>query len=171
MRDYAREMRELIDKLAVENYAPPMVAAQIVTHLRAMDPDLLQGWLDAQAVSYVRDAINRRDAAVRMRNRFHGRRQQFAEAAARHEAGDSDALTSFMSETYPTKAGGRKILAIMEKDDLIFVASNYARRERESALQRMFLEAVAARLDEGQTVADLYTEDQLAAMWSSLINS
>lgn len=65
-RDFAAEMRAVIDT-ATEGtpYVARVVAGEIVEKLRANDPDLLAGWLDAHAESLLWQAINDRDRSAR----------------------------------------------------------------------------------------------------------
>lgn len=64
-RDYVTEMRAVIDAEATGTYVPGTVAAHIVAKLRETDKDLLTGWLDAQAETFIRQAINNRDNSQR----------------------------------------------------------------------------------------------------------
>jgi hypothetical protein len=63
-RDYAAEMRAVIDAEATGTYVPGVIAAAIVEKLREVDADLLVGWLDFQAETFVRQAINNRDNSL-----------------------------------------------------------------------------------------------------------
>lgn len=168
-RDYAGEMRDLIDRVANGEYATPLVAAQLVTRLRSEDPELLQGWLDEQAVQFLRHAINQRDAAIRTHNRRSRARSVFSGAVAAFQAGNRFALQGFQEEHYPVANGSKKPFGRMTHDDLLYAAEAYGRRKAQNALQEAFLLAVADRLADGQVVEDVFDEDQLRHMWHSLI--
>lgn len=167
-RDYAREMRELIDKTATGEYAPPLLAAQLVNRLRAEDPELLQGWLDEQAVQFLRHAINQRDAAVRTHNRRFQARSVFSGAVSAFRAGNQYALQGFREEHYPVASGTKKPFGQMTHQDLLYAAESYRQRKDQNALQEAFLRAVAERVGTDQVVQDVFDEDQLKTMWHSL---
>lgn len=166
-RNYAAEMRALIDaETSGGPYVSATVAEHIVDKLRATDPDLLDGWLNAQAVQFLRHAINLRDCSVRSHARQTAGRSVFRDAAEAAEAGDPEALTSFLGTVYVVEDGSRVRLAEMRKPELLFVADDYERRETENALQKLFLRALARKVGRGR-VADHFTEEQVAAMWQS----
>lgn len=167
-RDFAAEMRTIIDaETAHGPYSSPVVAAHIVAKLRATDPDLLAGWLDAQAVNFIRHAINLRDCATRTHARLTAGRSVFRSASDAHESGDSDALGGWLQVVHVVEGGTRKRLADMYAGDLDFAASEYAQRAAENALAESFLRALARKVGSG-TVKDHYSNEQLAAMWQSL---
>src|SRR4029079_14830431 len=168
-RDYAGEMRELIDKVATGEDAPPLLAAQLVTRLRAEDPELLQGWLDEQAVQFLRHAINLRDAAIRTHNRRSQARSVFSGAVAAFHAGNRFALQGFQEEHYSVANGVKKPFGQMTHNDLLYAAEAYGRRKDQNALQEAFLLAVAQRVGQNQVVQDVFDEAQLRSMGHSLI--
>lgn len=167
-RDFAGEMRAVIDAATAHGpYAPPIAATEIVEKLRANDPELLDGWLYAQAERFVWQAINDRD---RSRRSVLGRRAKsraFRAAAEAHDAGDSSGLRPFLDAPYTVGDGTRKPLADLMRDDLLFVAADYGRREADNALKKAFMAALAKKVGTG-SVADKFTEAQVSAMFSSL---
>ena len=168
-RDYAAEMRAVIDAEAQGTYAPPVVAAQIVEKLRATDRDLLAGWLDSQAVNFVRDAINLRDCSTRTHNRAVASRSVFAKAAAAAEAGDDGELrTRFLDEPYPVGDGLKIPLRDMKAADLSMAADNCASRAKDHLLREAFLRAVARKVGR-RSVGEVFDEDRLAKMWRSIV--
>lgn len=168
VRDYAADMRALIDSMATGEYAPPLLAAQIVNKLRSEDPGLLQGWLDEQAVQFLRHAINCRDAAVRTHNRRAQTRSVFSGAVAQYQAGNRHALQGFQEEHYQVASGVKKPFGQMTHEDLVYAAGAYGRRKEQNALQEAFLLAVAARIRDDQVVGDVFDEAQLRDVWHSL---
>lgn len=168
-RDYVTEMRAVIDAATQDaQYRAGDVARDIVEKLQVNDPDLLHGWLTAQAPSLIRDAIVQRDASHRSYVRHHGSRSVFAAAAAAHAAGDPDALVGWLGVRHVVSPDGtRKRLADMTADDLRFSADTYRQRVRENALAEAFLRHLAQRVGSG-TVADRYTDEQLDQIWTSL---
>lgn len=166
-RDYAAEMRAVIDAEAVGTYVPAVVAAHIAEKLRETDPDLLSGWLDAQAETFIRQAINNRDNSQRTAARHSRPRSVFAADAKAAEAGEPERLVGWLSTRFTVEDGARKPLAEMTKDDLLFASDAYTARAEENRMQAAFLKAVARKVKTG-VVADHYTDEQLTAMWDSL---
>lgn len=167
-RDYVGEMRALIDQeTGTGPYVSRQVAAQIMEKLAATDPDLLDGWLHAQAETILWQAINDRDRSLRAHARATSGRSVFAANAEAHEAGDTAALSRWLATPFAVADGYRKRLGDMDKHDLRFAAEAYEVRAEQNRLTASFLIALARKVRRG-TVADHYTEDQLAAMWNSL---
>jgi hypothetical protein len=167
-RDYTAEMRAIIDELAVGEYIPPVLAANIVSKLRVQDPELLEGWLHSNAVQFVRNAINARDSAIRSHNRTFLGRTKFAAAAKKFEAGDPTELYGFMAEVYSMPNGAKKQLSKLNHGELLYAAGTYAIRERQNGLKRAFLTALAEQVTDSNVVGDVFSEEQLAEMWSSI---
>lgn len=167
-RDFAGEMRAVIDTATARGpYTPPLAASEIVEKLRANDPDLLDGWLHAQAEHFVWQAINDRD---RSRRSVLGRRAKssvFRSAGEAHGAGDSSGLRPFLDAPYTIGDGTRRPLAVLRRDDLLFVAADYGRRESENSLKKAFMAALAKKVGTG-CVDDKFTEAQVSAMFSTL---
>jgi hypothetical protein len=167
-RDYVSDMRAVIDREASGEYISGVVAVEIVGKLRANDPDLLGGWLDAQAVTLVHQAVNDRDRSLRARARTTGPRSVFAEAASRHERGDSSALESMLDAPYVVNAEDlRKPLGAMTSSDLTFVADGYRGRAASAAMEAAFFAALAKKVGSG-TVADHFTDEKLSELRASL---
>lgn len=167
-RDYAADMRAVIDaETAGGPYSSPQVAEHIVNKLRVTDPDLLDGWLNAQAVNFVRHAINLRDCSSRSHARMTSGRSVFAADAKLHEAGDQDAMSGWLDVVHPMDDGTRKRIADMTADDLLYVAADYDSRAKENLLHGAFLKAVAKKVRKGK-VSDFFTDAKLAQLWRSI---
>lgn len=167
-RNYAAEMRAVMDAETGEGpYHLAVVANQIVEKLRATDPDLLDGWLQAQAVTFVHEAIRSRDRSDRGHARATATRSVFRAAAESAEAGDEAPLAKFLSTVYVVEDGSRVRLAEMRKPELIFVADDYRQRASEHLLQEAFMRALAKKVGKDR-VADHFDDAQLTAMWQSI---
>ncbi len=167
-RDYAAEMRALIDAETGHGpYVSRVIAREIVEKLEANDPDLLTGWLNAQAEQLVWSAINLRDRSQRASARTTASRSAFASAAKDHETGDSTALGRFLGCRYVVEDGTRRVLAELTKADLLFVAEGYESSARESAMEAAFFRAIAKKVRTG-CVADHFDEAKLAELRRSL---
>ena len=161
-RDYAAEMRAVIDAEFHDGDAAPVVAARIVDKLRATDADLLNGWLAANAVSFVRDAIAYGERSARAHNRAVARRGVFADAAT---GGD---VTSFLSTRYVVDGDGHRMaLAAMGGPQLRFVAAEYDADAKAARFEAAFMRALAKKVG-GGTVADHFTEQQITDLRRSL---
>jgi hypothetical protein len=166
-RDYAAEMRAVIDAEATGTYVPGIVAAHIVEKLRETDADLLAGWLDAQAETFIRQAINNRDNSQRTAARYSKPRSVFAEATAAAESGEPEQLQGWLGTRFTVEDGSRKPLAEMARDDLLFASDAYTARANENRLTAAFLKAISRKVGKGR-VADHFDDDQLSTMWDSL---
>lgn len=167
-RDYVAEMRALIDAETAEGpYAPTVVAEHIVRKLRATDPDLLDGWLNAQAVQLVRMAINHRDSSTRTHARTAARRSAFADSVRLHEAGQSDAMVGWLHVPFSVEDGTKKRLADLTAADLDYVADTYEKRAAENRMTAAFLRALRKKIGRG-TVKEKFNDGQLNQMWQSI---
>lgn len=168
-RDYAGEVGALIDEATSHGpYVPGIIACQLVEKLRANDPDLLLGWLDAQAADFLRRAIGDRDRSIRAHTRHHAGRRAFAAAAEAHQQGDTTALDSYLTMPFSVADGSHKPLAHLTRDDLMYVRDDYQSRVEANAFYVQLADALLKRVTAGTTVADHYTPEQLAAMFSPI---
>jgi hypothetical protein len=167
-RDFAAEMRAVVDAETGDGpYHSPAVAAHIVEKLRATDPELLDGWLHAGAVQFLRHSINLRDCSTRSHARQTAGRSVFRQAAADYEAGDEGAMAAFLDTRYVVEDGSRVRLAEMRKADLNFAADDYQRRASDQLMQEAFLRALAKKVG-NRKVSDVFDDEKLSAMWTSL---
>lgn len=167
-RDYAAEMRAVIDgELQAPEIAVPLVARDVVEKLRANDPELLAGWLDAQADVILTEHIGSRLRSVRQRTRIQGRRSAFGEHVERFEAGSDPASVSSWLTTHFHGPTGDMHLGRFDHDALVFAKDAYAERAAVNAFESHFFAALAKKVN-GGTVADHFTDEQIAAMRSSL---
>jgi|RhiMethySRZTD1v2_1073278.scaffolds.fasta_scaffold605059_2 hypothetical protein len=167
-RNYAQEMRELIDMTTQGRYTSASAAQEIVNYLREHDPDLLHGWLDAQAVHFVRVAISNRDHSARAYNRTAASRSVFRKAAEDFDNGDEAPLRSnFLDEVYVIEAGVRMPLRQMTSVELSFVADDFGRSAKESLWREAFLRALAKKCGT-RTVEQVFDEETIAKLWISV---
>lgn len=168
-RDYAAEMRALLDEEATKTGDPaPVIAERIVKRLREKDPELLRGWLDANAQGFIREAINHADRSTRGRLRKTGSRSVFAEDAERFEAGDPDAMGRWLDARYKVAGGVRKRLEDMTADDLNYAADEYEQAENENRFEKAFLRALAKKVGRGGTVGGRLSEEQIRSIRDAL---
>lgn len=164
-RDYAEDMRKLIDRYrSAKSYNAGIAAHEIVEQLLGSDRELLFGWLEGHAVSTIRAAITATDAASRSYART-GTASVFAEAALAAENGDNAPLRQgFLQAVYVVdRDNNRKAFKDMVADDVLFVAANYEDRARSAQFEAAFMKAVAKRIGKGR-VADKFNNVQLAEL-------
>lgn len=167
-RDFITEMRSVVDgKLAAPQIMVPLLAKDIADKLRANDPELLAGWLDVLAPQVLGDFIGRRLSSRRTVARIHGRRTAFGEAAERFEAGDSAAVTPWLEMPYESADQSQKHLGLFDHSDLTYAHDAYAERAARNGFEAAFLGVLAKKVTAG-TVADYFTNEQIAAMRLSL---
>lgn len=170
-RDYAAEVRALVDAETAEGpYVPRVVADHLVTKLRATDPDLLDGWLHLNASHLFWDLIDRRDRSRRSHARRTAARGEFRSALVDRTAGDVDPLRRFLDMPLTVGSGHRKRLADLTAVELRHVADTYIARADDNLLMAAFLRVLAKKVKRG-TVADHYTDDQLARVWHAQAES
>lgn len=166
-RDFAAEMRRTIDESAGQgDYLPRQLATEIVEKLRANDPELLAGWLDAQAEHFVWQMINDRDRSTRAHARSTSRANAFGDAAKAHKSGNGAPLRDFLALRFTVADGHRRALASLTAADLMFVGDSYERRERDNSLMKTLMRALAKKVGK-RTVGDCYSNEQLCAMFDS----
>lgn len=166
-RNFCQEMRRVIDESTADGaYVPRLVASEVVEKLRATDPELLEGWLQAQAEHFLWQMINDRDRSIRTATRHRLKPKVFADAATAHEAGDGSSLRRFLDMPFSVADGSRKPLAKLNKDDLLFVQDGYQKRADENAFWVAVTGALAKKVGDG-TVEDHFTEEQLSKMFDS----
>lgn len=168
VRDYGTEMRRVIDSATSSGaYTSCVVATEIVERLRVEDPELLDGWLRAQATQFIRMAINDRDRSIRTAARHRARPAAFAEAVTTHQAGDSTQLRGWLDVPFTLEDGSRKPLGKLRRDDLLYVAGTYARRTEDNRLMDAFMTALAKKVGT-RTVSEHYADHELTTMFDSL---
>lgn len=167
-RDYAAEMHAVVDaELDAPQIMVPLLAKDLVEKLRANDPELLTGWLDMLAPQVVADFIGRRLSSRRQVARVRGRRTAFGEAAERFESGDGAAVTAWLEMAYESADRSQKHLGLFDHSDLTYAHDAYAERAARNGFEAAFLGALAKKVVTG-TVSDHFTNEQIAAMRSSL---
>lgn len=168
-RDYAVDMRAVLDAATdgAQSYIPARVATEVVEKLRVNDPSLLAGWLDEQAQRFVWRAINERDQSRRAMTNRRAAGSVFASATDAAAAGDAEPLHRFLDAPYTVEGGSHKPLADLTRDDLLFVSAVYRQRADDNAMRAAFLAALAKKVRKG-TVADYFTEREVAAMFESI---
>jgi hypothetical protein len=168
MRDYVAEVRAIVDRETERGpYVPGQVADRVVTWLRHHDPELLQGFLDSQATALVRAMINDRDRSARSHARMTASRSVFRGALAQFADGDTTALNRWLTMPIVLADNVRKPLADLTAEDLAYAADRYRDHAQRNAMMATFLHTLSTKVGNG-TVADYYTDEQLATMWRSL---
>ena len=169
-RDYAADMREIIDQYRNKpTYNAAFVAEEIVERLLAGDRELLYGWLQAHAATTISTAIRAIDAASRSQARQNAKASLFAAAAAEAERGNDQPLRhGFLQATYVINGNNeRKRLRDMTAEDVRFVATGYEDRANSALMEAAFFRAVAKKIG-NRTVGEVFTNAQLTELRGSL---
>lgn len=165
-RDYVTEVRALIDVEMKPGDIPPVIAARIVEKLRATDPELLAGYLDAHAVDTIRYDIHAILSSARGRARTVSRMGAFQDRVI--NGGDpagwlSDAVT------YPIdKTGAQMPLRLMTGEQVLYAADTRTSQGKALLTEAAFLRALAKRVPAGQTVGDVFDEQQITELRQSI---
>lgn len=166
------QIREILDMFTPNDqpYRPPELAQQVVAYLREHDPNLLSEWLDLHAVNLVRDMINHRDRSARAHARATSSRRIFQGVLEEFQlTGNRKVITNWLDTVYQVGDGSKKRLREMGSHDLKFAARDYEVAEVENGLMKQFLRALGNQItNDGETVGDYYTEEQLREMWNSI---
>lgn len=168
-RDYSADMSALIeDIVGVDGDVANVVAAyNLVTRLQEEDPDLLSGWLHANAKAIIADVINRRLASTRSKARHHAKRRAFAASAKLFaQSGDAEHMSKWLEVRYSVADNTQRRLMDMTGEDLLYVASRYGRNAKAALLEEAFLRALAAKVG-NNTVKDVMTPDQIDRVYAS----
>ncbi len=169
-RDYAAQMRAIIDAETSDGpYLPRRVADDIVLKLRHTDPDLLDGWLQLQASTLLFHAIDSRDRSRRGHARRAAARGVFSAAATAHRTDDDEGLRRFLDMPLTIHSGHHKRLADLTGAELRYVADTYATRANDNLMMAAFLRVLAKKVG-SRTVADRFTDDQLARIWQAEVD-
>jgi hypothetical protein len=177
LRDVNGEMRKVIEEELDRHADAPWVAASVavdlVERLRQDDPELLNKWLEHQAVRVVRGAIVGLEGARRQQARIKAERRRppsvFAKALEQYEeTGRRETLAAWLDTTFiVTAKNQRKTLGDMDQEDLRFAADNYTRSARALGMQAAFLRVLANRVG-AKKVSEVFDEEELSRIWREL---
>lgn len=165
-RDYACEMRELVDTYRDRpEYNAASAAVEIYDWLIANDRELLIGFLEGGAVLSIRSVMTAADAATRAYARANGPASVFAEAANEAEKGNPGPLRQgFLDARYVVdEKYSRKELRNMTSDDVLYVAQKYQDRARGAMREAQFLREIAKQIG-NRTVGAVFNNVQLAEL-------
>lgn len=169
-RNHQAEFQEFVNSWSLDGTTTSVVAAEIASKLRAEDPDLLSGWLDLNAEQFITrflgdQARSRRSHAVSSRPR-----SAFARAAERFASGDREPLYSIFSDTtfVVDEEKTHKSVGSMTKADHLFVSNDYGQQAAPLLFEAAFHKAVAKRIPNGKTTADVMSEEDYVRLRSSI---
>jgi hypothetical protein len=163
---YRTEFAEYVAKrLPKGDWAAPVVAAKIVTELRRKRPDLLAGWLDANAEQFITSHISTQDRIARQHRASDAPRSAFRAAADKFEAGDS---TAFDLRFVINANNLRRRVGDMSKSDHLYVAGEHDKRSASALFEAAFHRAIAKRIPNGKTTSDVLTEDEYLRLRDSI---
>jgi hypothetical protein len=172
-RDYVADLDRLLAiEMQGDDRPAPVLAGVIVAKLRSTDPELLAGWLDAQAEAIIAAVIRRKAHSKRSHLAATARGRAFRKAAIEHaKTGDDSVMAPFRNISFGTiftvEHGERKPLRVLDHADLTYVADAYSQAATNNLVWSAFMQALARRVTTG-TVEDHYTEQQILAMFGSI---
>jgi len=173
LADVAEEVADYID--SHDHVVSAQAAEELICRWETGDPDLLTGWLLARSRQILRDyvyTVTLSRGARRSRDEQRGRFAKFAAGMENALAqGGADKGREFYR--YHSVTEGpllvRKPLGDLTARQVGEVGARYKRAAEDSAFYARVYEAVAKRVaahGDGAVVADVYTPEQLEAMFS-----
>lgn len=170
MRDYLKEMNDFLDLMTPEeDYVAQLVAKEAVETLLNEDKDLLIGWLTLRAASIIAEQISQRSNGYRHKLRIPSRRSAFSEAAKTYEREKNpEVMSPFTFEYTINEDNLRRRVGQMTSADCLFIADRYDDIADNAKMRAAFHRAVAKRLEPGQTVEDVFTEESYLRMYHSV---
>lgn len=174
-RDYVREMDALFAKLIDDrdSFVLRDIANEALTWCQEHDPELLRGWLTLQAEDMLWHVLSRKQAGERANASRVNRHAVFQDALNSAVPGGSGKQAreylSMLDARFACNAKREhKKYGLMTKEEVLFVAETYHKLETRSGLRRLFHETVARELQEGQTVADIFSPHRLMGIQREL---
>lgn len=159
-RDYDTEFDAFLadECLSLSDHAPAAVAADLVRKAQELDWELLLGWLDLRAEEFVARELRRRKHVQDVRAAKEDQARVFSDAARRHTDGDEAALHPFRFTLVVNARSERRCVAEMTRADHLFIARQYVDAANAAKFEAAFHTAVAKRIPEGKTTADVMDE-------------
>lgn len=168
------QMNDHISKVVggAGDVVPAVAARELVSMLAASNPSLLTSWLDLHAEDFLQSLIRTRIRAGRSRTRKQSKVRKFSEGAQKFtEDGDGQAFLSSFDVRYAVDDNGsQRRVAEMTGSDHKYVASRYEVSARTARMLAAFHREVAKHLGE-KRVADVFTEEQYALMYRSIVGA
>jgi hypothetical protein len=167
-RDYLADMNAAITTAMGDgDLIAPITAEKLHAHLLEADHDLLDGWLQQNAIHFLTEAIGGRDRHQRALLRRRSGARAFAEAA---EAGDGEALSVFAIRYVVDEENTRRPVGQMVGADHVFVANSYRDSAASAQMLAAFHEQIAKTVGERRT-AEVLTEQQYQQLYISITRS
>lgn len=168
-RDYSAEMDKLIGEITEgTGWIAAIEASRLYTRLADDDPDLLNGWLHATAVSVIRRAIMARVHQRRTEARRRAAPRAFAAAAA---AGDETRLREFslfrVTHVVDEQQTEKRASDMTGPEHLFVAEHSYRAAASKSLMLAAFHEAVADKIGARPT-SEVMTEQQYVSLYRSI---
>lgn len=166
---YRAAFQAYIDgRLPKGDYVLPVVAADMVAELREKDPELLSGWLNANAEQFVTVFIGNQERSRRSQQAHDAPRTEFSDAAGRFGSGDLDALSPFAVHLVVDDKNTRRAIGDMTKADHLFVAGEHVKRSNAALLEAALHKAIAKKIPARKTTSDVMTEAEYLELRNSI---
>lgn len=168
-RDFIAEFEAYLEKhLPDGDFIAPVVAAEMVEHLRSTDASLLAGWLNTRAPVIIADHIGTRDRVQRAKAARQRPVREFASAAEQLAAGDAEAMSIFRERLVVNAENLRRPIGDMTKDDHLFVAADHVKRSEAALFEASFHRAIAKKIPVGKTTKDVLSEEEYVRLRDSI---
>lgn len=166
-RDYHREMNALLTSIlaSTDDIVVAVEANKLVAKLAETDPELLRGWLAANAEQFVADALGSRLRSKRGHVRRTSQARAFSTAA---RSGDPVALRPFRTRHIVDDHYTQRAVGKMNGNDHLFVAQSYDMSAQTSQMLAAFHRAVARRVGDRLT-EEVMNEDAYLRMYESIV--
>ena len=132
------------------------------------DPEVVDAWLHAHAVDFIRQELTALTRRHRGRERHAAKRRAFGHAVAAAEGGDLEPLRHFEVVHVVDNENTRRRVADMTGPDFLFVAKAYEAVGREHLMEAAFRRAVAKRIGP-KRCADVMTVETYDELYQSII--
>lgn len=159
-RDFLSDMaKKITDAIPDEGEFKAMdVAEKVLLEVEQHDPELLTGWLKAQALSIISNQVTmRRGYLVRQATRQ--KPTKFQEAAKKfEETGEEEPLSVFTQTIAVSSDNLVRRVGRLTKADCTWISDQRTKAAKTLAFEGAFYAAVAKKIPDGKVLEDVMTE-------------
>lgn len=143
-------------------------AREVATSILAAAPaDLLEAWTQAIVAETLTETISKL-RLIRGRQARSQSSSAFSDAADAAESGDTEPLSVFAQHVIISLDNTVRAIGKMTKQDHLFISSRYSQRARNANFEAAFHAAVAAKIPDGKTTSDVFSEETYLKLRESI---
>lgn len=157
-------LKEHLEEAREKDYHLDAVAASFCAKMELEHPAEFTAWLHERAPIFVRREMGRLEHAKRTTARVRAKARAFGEAIDGGDVQDYFLSTAYIVDEQNT----RRRMGDMTGADHRFVASQYEVTGKEALMMAAFHKALAKKIGSRKT-SEVYTEEQIAALWGRYI--